>query len=70
MKKDIIGFELVKEIAVKVIAEKCKKCLECTQVCPVKAISEKDGVVEIDQNTCLGCGCCASACPNNAIEFE
>jgi Fe-S-cluster-containing hydrogenase component 2 len=54
----------------KVIPEKCKKCLACVDVCPVKAISEKDGVVVINRDECLGCGCCASFCPNSAIEYE
>lgn len=54
----------------KIIQEKCKKCLSCTEVCPVKACAlQENGNVEIDQNICLGCGCCAAACPNKAIEF-
>lgn len=54
----------------KVLSEKCKKCLECVEVCPVKAISEKDGCIVIDKDLCLECGCCASACANSAIVFE
>lgn len=54
----------------KVMSEKCKKCLECTKVCPVGAISEKDGVVTIDQGACLGCGCCASCCTYEAVSFD
>lgn len=53
-----------------IIQEKCKKCLECAKVCPVKAIEEKDGEVKIDKSICLSCGCCAATCPNGAIEFE
>ncbi|MBQ7673736.1 MAG: 4Fe-4S binding protein [Alphaproteobacteria bacterium] len=54
----------------KIIPEKCKKCLECAEVCPVGAISKKDGVVVIDQSVCLSCGCCASACTSDAISYE
>ncbi|MDR0555481.1 MAG: 4Fe-4S binding protein [Holosporaceae bacterium] len=54
----------------KIISEKCKKCFSCIDVCPVGAIAQKDGEVSIDRNICLGCGCCASYCPNNAIEYE
>lgn len=54
----------------KIIVEKCQKCLECAEVCPMKAISKKDGKVVIDKEVCLNCGCCASVCPNGAIEFE
>jgi uncharacterized Fe-S center protein len=54
----------------RIIIEKCKKCLECVDVCPVQAISEKDGNVAIDENSCLGCGCCAATCSNAAIDCE
>lgn len=51
--------------------EKCQKCLSCVEVCPIKACTfRENGNVEIDENICLGCGCCAAACPNQAIEFE
>ncbi|MDR2068185.1 MAG: 4Fe-4S binding protein [Holosporaceae bacterium] len=52
-----------------VIMEKCKRCLVCIGVCPVQAISDKDGKVSIDKSVCLECGCCASSCPNKAIEY-
>ncbi|MDR1375447.1 MAG: 4Fe-4S binding protein [Holosporaceae bacterium] len=52
-----------------IIAERCKRCLVCIGVCPVKAISDKDGIVSIDNNICLECGCCAAACPNQAIKY-
>lgn len=54
----------------KVITEKCEKCLSCADVCPVKAISKKGEEVVIDKEICLSCGCCTSCCPNDAIEFE
>ncbi len=55
----------------KVIIEKCKKCMQCTEICPVQACKlNSDGNIEIDNDICLSCGCCAAACPNNAIEFE
>ncbi|MDR1560805.1 MAG: 4Fe-4S binding protein [Holosporaceae bacterium] len=53
-----------------IIAEKCKKCLVCIDVCPLRAISEKDGKISIDKNICLNCGCCAASCPNKAIKYE
>ncbi|MDR2766659.1 MAG: 4Fe-4S binding protein [Holosporaceae bacterium] len=52
-----------------VVTEKCKKCLECVRVCPVLAVSEKDGKTTIDKSLCLECGCCASVCPNGAIKY-
>ncbi|MDR2645719.1 MAG: 4Fe-4S binding protein [Holosporaceae bacterium] len=54
----------------KIISEKCKKCLVCIDACPVKAISKKGEEVTINGDICLECGCCASSCPNNAIEYE
>lgn len=54
----------------KVIEEKCKKCLECTKVCPIGAIALKGEIITIDKDACLSCGCCASACPSEAISYE
>ncbi|MDR2157750.1 MAG: 4Fe-4S binding protein [Holosporaceae bacterium] len=54
----------------RIVQEKCKKCLECVDVCPVKTIFQKNEIVEICKSGCLECGCCASSCPNNAIEYE
>ncbi|MDR1335011.1 MAG: 4Fe-4S binding protein [Holosporaceae bacterium] len=49
---------------------KCKKCLSCIDVCPVLAIKENDGTVEIDRSICLQCGCCKSCCKTDAIVFK
>lgn len=57
----------------KVILEKCKDCrvcMKCVEVCPVNAISEKDGLINIDKNVCLECGCCVVTCPQKAIEWD
>ncbi|MDR3179288.1 MAG: 4Fe-4S binding protein [Holosporaceae bacterium] len=52
-----------------IVVEKCKRCCSCKEVCPVGAVSEKDGVMVIDESICLGCGCCAASCPSKAIVF-
>jgi Fe-S-cluster-containing dehydrogenase component len=39
----------------------------CIEACPVNAISESDGVVLIDVETCIGCGACVAVCPYQAI---
>lgn len=55
----------------RIITEKCIKCMECSEVCPVGAIQKDDsGNVHINDDLCLGCGCCASCCKNSAIEFN
>ncbi len=43
----------------------------CVMVCPTEAISkrEADGVVEVDQDLCIGCHSCALACPFGAPHF-
>ncbi len=46
--------------------EKCKKCKLCLKAgCP--AISNNNGVMEIDQNGCVGCGFCQGICGFGAI---
>jgi len=42
----------------------------CIASCPVTAISEDDGLVLIDAETCIGCGACASICPYHAIRLH
>jgi len=51
----------------------CHQCEEspCTKVCPVKATwQEKDGVVVVDYNWCIGCRDCMAACPYDARRFN
>lgn len=52
----------------------CSQCVSpsCVAVCPVGAIKYDDerGCYAIDQEDCIGCGLCASACPKHAISFN
>lgn len=41
----------------------CDQCGTCADVCPVEAISLKEGVYVIDAEECTGCGECVEACP-------
>jgi heterodisulfide reductase subunit A len=56
-------------ITAKIDAEHCVKCLTCVRSCPfqVPAFNSDEGVVEIDDAICHGCGICASVCPREAI---
>ena len=54
----------------------CYHCLQpaCIPACPVGAIAkrEKDGIVTVDREICLGkdsCGLCLEACPYDAPQF-
>jgi len=64
------------DVYVAFISLSCLHCAEplCMTVCPVDAIRkrESDGIVEVDQDTCLGkdaCGLCKEACPWHVPQF-
>jgi Fe-S-cluster-containing dehydrogenase component len=51
----------------------CQQCKDspCTKVCPTGATwQEKDGIVVIDYDWCIGCRCCMAACPYGARHFN
>lgn len=49
----------------------CRHCEDapCANSCPTNAITNKAGVVFIDENLCIGCKTCAIACPFGAIDL-
>jgi molybdopterin-containing oxidoreductase family iron-sulfur binding subunit len=51
----------------------CQQCRHppCVKACPTKATwKEPDGIVVVDQDWCIGCRCCMSACPYGARRFN
>lgn len=44
----------------------CKDCYRCLRVCPVKAISVKDGQAKVQEEKCILCGKCVLECPQQA----
>ncbi|MDO6620919.1 4Fe-4S dicluster domain-containing protein [Pseudomonadota bacterium] len=52
----------------------CNHCSEpvCVLACPTGAMHKraKDGLVHVAQETCVGCGSCARACPYEAPQLD
>lgn len=51
----------------------CQQCVNppCVAACPVRATwRERDGIVVIDYNWCVGCRYCQAACPYGARRFN
>lgn len=44
------------------------------RVCPVKAVSQKNGllggIAVVDEVKCVGCGKCVVCCPHHAVRLE
>lgn len=61
---------LIKEKLANVVCnkEKCKKCYVCLSVgCPA-IVKNDDGLIEIIEKSCIGCGLCVDICNFNAFE--
>jgi heterodisulfide reductase subunit A-like polyferredoxin len=58
-------------VTARVNPDKCAACLICVRSCPygVPRINE-EGVSQIDEALCHGCGICAAECPAKAIELS
>ena len=50
-------------------AVSCRHCTDpiCVKSCIAGAISNRDGVVRIDRNKCVGCLTCVLVCPYGAL---
>ncbi len=46
---------------------RCNGCEDCLEPCPVWAIEMIDGKARINQLSCMPCGLCDAACPEEAI---
>lgn len=51
------------------IGDWCVKCMECAKVCPQNAISLVNNVVTVNDEKCVLCGYCGSACKEMAIKL-
>ncbi len=41
----------------------------CARVCPVNAITIRNGLAKVDKETCISCGKCVAACPRKLIKL-
>lgn len=49
---------------------RCNQCSDapCMTICPVTALDKRpDGIVDLDQDVCIGCKGCMQACPYDAL---
>lgn len=58
------------DLAPVVRVEECIGCGECKRICPVSAISLRDGKSVIDASKCIGCASCVAACPTFAMFID
>jgi anaerobic dimethyl sulfoxide reductase subunit B (iron-sulfur subunit) len=68
------GIPVPHDVFVYGVSYACMHCdaPACIAVCPTDSIQkrEEDGVVWIDQSTCIGCGSCVTACPYAAPRLD
>jgi electron transport complex protein RnfB len=51
--------------------ELCKDCRTCADIrCPIKAIEITEESYVVNAERCIGCGLCATGCPNEAISMK
>ncbi len=69
---------MAKEEKIRIDKERCKGCMLCIKVCPLKMLKASGKVnskglnyvcVE-DPEKCTGCGMCMIVCPDCAIEIK
>lgn len=53
----------------KIDLDDCTNCLTCVDYCYVHALAVVEGDLSMDATLCIGCGLCASHCPENAIQM-
>lgn len=53
----------------KACAYGCLGCGDCAAVCPVQAISLRNGVAVVNPELCIGCGKCEKTCPRKVIRL-
>jgi len=52
------------------ITEKCTDCMACVKLLACPAMVVEKGKVHVNEESCAGCGLCASVCPYGAVVTE
>lgn len=48
-------------------SDKCVKCGGCVGICPVNALTLKEGKIKCSKD-CIDCGACINLCPAGALK--
>lgn len=57
-------------MAVKVTADKCTGCGDCTEACPSEALKVEDKKVVVNEAECSDCAACVDVCPEGALSLD
>ncbi len=75
--KPIEAFRLENKLGTEIRCEYmpvlCQHCDDpaCVKACPKQAISRtEEGLIEVDEPRCIGCGLCVKACPYGAVGLK
>ncbi len=69
MKKGLKNVSQPSRFHAQVIHENCTDCLSCLDYCYVAVLTYENQALNFDIETCIGCGLCASHCPEHAIKM-
>lgn len=70
--REVRGKEGTYGLAMDFVPIVCQHCETppCVLSCPADAIKRSDGIVLIDEETCIGCKACITSCPFGVIGFN